>query len=191
MTDQRTKRQEITMLKEQLAKQTTEIDRIRADENRALIEISTSREKMERLENKLKMAEFELDDLRSAADRANPTDTTRRQSTMTRFMELEQKLHLLQKENENFRQSCDRLHATIKELEDERDRIDEKYRDAIRARDELRARYDARGKECVEHQTTIKHLESSLQSCEEKCSSLMRTLEHRNIEEGNSHSVFN
>lgn len=184
MTDQKTKRQEIVMLKEQLAKQTAEIDRLRTDENRALIEVNTSREKIERLENKLKMAELELNDLRESAgaDAADADNTSRRQSAMTRFAELEKQLHLLQKENENFRQNCDHFNATIKELEDERDRIDEKYRGAIDDREALQTKFDAIEKERVEQQTIVRHLEMTLQLREQKCDELMRILDREQID---------
>lgn len=183
MTDQKTKRQEIALLKEQLAIQTAEIDRLRTDENRALIEINTNREKLERLENKLKMAELELDDFRAAAvtDAADADQTSRRQSAMTRFAELERQLHLLQKENENFRQNCDHLHATIKELEDERDRIDEKYRAAVDERDLLQAKFDAIEKDHLEQQTIVSRLEMTLQLREKKCEELMRILDREQI----------
>lgn len=183
MTDQKTKRQEIVLLKEQLAIQTAEIDRLRTDENRALIEINTNREKLERLENKLKMAELELNDFRAAAvtDAADADQTSRRQSAMTRFAELERQLHLLQKENENFRQNCDHLHATIKELEDERDRIDEKYRAAVDERDLLQAKFDAIEKDHLEQQTIVSRLEMTLQLREKKCEELMRILDREQI----------
>lgn len=184
MTDQKTKRQEIVLLKDQLAKQTAEIDRLRSDENRALIEINTSREKIERLENKLKMAELEIDELRTSAttDATDADSTSRRQSMMTRFAELERQLHLLQKENDNFRQNCDHLHATIKELEDERDRIDETYRTAIVDRDSLQTKFDAIEKEHLEQLTIVRHLEMSLQLRERKCNELMQILDREQID---------
>lgn len=184
MTDQKTKRQEIAVLKEQLAMQTTEIERLRTDENRALIEINTSREKIERLANKLKMTELELNDLRSSAatNTADAHNTSRRQSDTTRFDELERQLHLLQKENENFRQNCDHLHATIKELEDERDRVDEQYRSAVSDRDALQIKFDNIEKEHLERQTMVRHLEMTLELREKKCDELMRILDREQID---------
>lgn len=186
MTDQRTKRQEIVLLKEQFAKQTMEIERLRTDENRALIEISTSREKIERLENKLKMAELELDDLRALtatnAVAAVDESTSRRQSALARFAELERQLHLLQKENDNFRNNCDHLHATIKELEDERDRIDENYLAAIGERDALQSKFVAIEKKHLEQETAMRNLEMALQLREMKCDELMQILDRERID---------
>lgn len=184
MTDQKTKRQEIAVLTERLATQSAEIDRLRADENRALIEMNTSREQIERLTNKLKVAEAELDELRASVDTNTPDadNGSRRQSTMTRFTELEQQLHLLQKENENFRQNCDHLHVTIKELEDERDRIDEQYRAVVGDRDGLQVKLDALEKEHAERQTIFRHIEMTLELREKKCDELMRILDREQID---------
>lgn len=184
MSDQRAKQQEIAMLKEQLDRQMIEIDRMRSDENRALIEVNTSREKIERLENKLKIAETELNDLRAATttDGADPHNTPQYQSSLTRFGELERQLLLLQKENENFRQNCDHLRATIKELEDERDRISEKCRIATAAQDALQSKCGTIEKERLEQQAIVNHLEMTLQSCEKKCDHLMRILDREQID---------
>lgn len=184
MTDQRTKHQEIAMLKEQLDKQMTEIDRMRVDENRALIEVNTSREKIERLENKLKIAETELDKLRAASttDGVDPHNAPQYQSSMARLAELERQLHLQQKENEDFRQNCDHLRATIKELEDERDRISEKCRIATAAQDALQSKCGEMEKERLGQQAIANHLELTLQSCEKKCDHLMRILDREQID---------
>lgn len=186
MTDQKAKRQEIVLLKERLAEQTAEIDRMRTDENRALIEMNTNREKIERLTNKLRMAQSELDELRAAGaattDAANTDKTSLRQSAMSRFTELERQLHLLQKENENFRQNCDHLHATIQELEDERDRIEEQCHTALGDRDGLQIKFDAIEKEHQEQQTMVRHLEMTLQLREQKCEELMRILDREQID---------
>lgn len=126
VADQKLKRQEIIALKEKLAEKDREIDALKADENRALIEITINKEKADRLANRLKSIERELDQVKE-----NTAPNAHEQSTPSKHVEeLHDKLHRLEKENDNFRINCDHLNETIKELEDERDKIEEKYREA-------------------------------------------------------------
>lgn len=123
LADQREKRQEIMRLREQISSQAEEINSLKLEENRALIEINTCKENAERLANKLKLTETELERLRRLSKSHANEDIK-----ATKSDNLEERLNQMQKENESFRQNCDHLHETIKELEDERDRIEEKYR---------------------------------------------------------------
>lgn len=138
LTDQKSKRQEILALKTQLSSQTKEVDRLKADENQALIDLNINKEKTERLENKLKMAERQLFELK----KLNSSNGGQSQFTTTQAEHIEEQVIELQKENEMFRQNCDHLHKTVKELEDERDKIDEKYRNACKENTELQTKLD-------------------------------------------------
>lgn len=127
VADQKMKRQEISTLKEQLAQKDREIESLKADENRALIESNIAKEKADRLANRLKSLERDYEQLKEMHPESN-----RNQNLISnrQIDELRNQIQKLEKENDNFRTNCDHLNQTIKELEDERDRIEEKYRDA-------------------------------------------------------------
>lgn len=117
--------QEVASLKKQSSQNEKQIQQLKTDENCTLVELSTSREHIDRLSNKLKLAERELQELRK--DKFNSkTDEDYSNG------EAADQIDTLKRENRNFRQNCDHLNATIKELEDERDKIEEKYRDACK-----------------------------------------------------------
>lgn len=127
VADQKVKRHEITSLKEKLAQKDHEIESLKADENRALIESNIAKEKADRLANRLKSLERDYEQLKEM----HP-DSIKNQNLISnrQIDELRNQIQKLEKENDNFRTNCDHLNQTIKELEDERDRIEEKYRDA-------------------------------------------------------------
>lgn len=144
LADQREKRQEIIRLKEQISSQAEEIRGLKLEENRALVEVNTSKENAERLMNRLKMTEMELTRLRES--NRGSADGHTKSMEMER---IEQQLNQLQKENESFRQNCDHLNEIIRELEDERDKIDEKYHNV-----------------CCENEKLLKKVQST-QVCEQ------------------------
>lgn len=151
--DQRAKRQEILALKdelsaknqqieqlkahniqalqEELSAKTQQIDRLKADENQALIELTMSKETAERLAIRLKNLERELEDWKSKYSTNNEIQTVKEDS------ELLHKLRELEQENQNFRLNCNHLNETIRALEDERDSIEEKYRELCKEMAEL------------------------------------------------------
>lgn len=126
VNDQKAKRQEILALKEELSEKKREIERIKADENRVLVELNINKEENERLKIRLKNSERELDEYKSKP--ASPSQENARKGES----ELLNRVHKLERENENFRSNCDHLNETIRALEDERDRIEEKYREACK-----------------------------------------------------------
>lgn len=151
--DQRAKRQEILALKdelsaknqqieqlkalniqalqEELSAKTQQIDRLKADENQALIELTMSKETAERLAIRLKNLERELEDWKSKYSPNNENQIVKEDS------ELLHKLRELEQENQNFRLNCNHLNETIRALEDERDSIEEKYRELCKEMAEL------------------------------------------------------
>lgn len=151
--DQRAKRQEILALKDELAAKnqqieqqkvnniqalqeelsakTQQIDRLKADENQALIELTMSKETAERLAIRLKNLERELEDWKSKYSPNNENQIVKEDS------ELLHKLRELEQENQNFRLNCNHLNETIRALEDERDSIEEKYRELCKEMAEL------------------------------------------------------
>lgn len=162
LADQREKRQEIIRLKEQISLQVEEIKGLKLEENRALIEINTCKENEERLANKLKMTEMELEKLR----RSNKSHSKDESKTIE-IECLEEKLNQLQKENESFRQNCDHLHETVKDLEDERDRIDEKYRKICSENEKLLEKLDSSmaGDRCLDYEKDKFLLKDAQQEC--------------------------
>lgn len=121
VVDQKAKRQEILTLKEELTAKKREIDRLKQDENHALIELNTSKENSERLTIRLKNMERELEDYK------NKTDSSYQEQTKAEKNELMSRIQKLEQENENFRKNCNHLNETIRMLEDERDKTEEKY----------------------------------------------------------------
>lgn len=130
VADQKLKRQEILALKAELDAKNKQINQLKADENHALIELTTTKENAERMAIRLKNAERELEESNTK------TQTNYEQNTKDEN-ELMNRLHELQRENENFRSSCNHLNETIRGLEDERDSIEEKYREACKEMAEL------------------------------------------------------
>lgn len=126
VADQKAKRQEIRMLKEELAQKNQEIIRLKTDENHALIELTMNKENTERLEIRLKNAERELNEYK------NQTPCNR-----VSISSEDDRLQALEKDNENFRVNCNHLNETIRALEDERDSIEAKYREACKEIAEL------------------------------------------------------
>lgn len=135
VVDQKAKRQEILALKEELTAKKREIDRLKQDENHALIELNTSKENSERLAIRLKNMERELEDYKLKTDSSHQEQTTaEKNELMSRIQKLEQ-------ENENFRSNCNHLNETIRMLEDERDRTEEKYREVCKEMAELQQKF--------------------------------------------------
>ncbi|XP_031635951.1 putative leucine-rich repeat-containing protein DDB_G0290503 [Contarinia nasturtii] len=126
VTDQKAKRQEILALKEELMEKNREIDRIKADENRVLIELNINKEENERFRIRLKNTERELDEYKNKMMSGSQENTPKDES------ELLNRLHKLERDNENFRSNCNHLNETIRALEDERDHTEEKYREACK-----------------------------------------------------------
>ncbi|XP_055302141.1 cingulin [Sitodiplosis mosellana] len=132
VADQKAKRQEILALKEELAAKNKEIDRLKQDENLALIELNTSKENTERLAIRLKNMERELEDFKNKTESRHQEKTTRDEND---------RIQKLQQENENFRSNCNHLNETIRALEDERDRTEEKYREVCKEMAELQQKF--------------------------------------------------
>lgn len=135
VAEQKAKRQEILALKEDLAAKNREIDRLKADENHALIELNTSKENTERLTNRLKHMERELEDYKNKTESSHHEQITKEES------ELMNRIQKLEQENENFRSNCNHLNETIRTLEDERDSIEEKYREVCKEMGELQQKF--------------------------------------------------
>lgn len=128
VADLKEKRSEITALKEQIIAKNRQIEQLKIEENRALIDCTVSKESAERLSNRLKAVESEFNEFRKHSPNIGSTAESDEQSKV---------LTKLEEENANFRKNFDLLTATIKELEDERDRIEEKYRESCQDTAEL------------------------------------------------------
>lgn len=128
VADQRAKRMEILALKEELSAKNQQINQLKADENHALIELTMSKENAERLAIRLKNMERELEECK----RSNPENQDITPNTSDENIELTNRLHKLEQDNENFRTNCNHLNETIRALEDERDNIEQKYREACK-----------------------------------------------------------
>lgn len=133
--DQKAKRKEILALKEELLAKDREIEKLKADENHALIELNTSKENTERLCARLKNMERELEDFK------NKTNSSHREQSTKEENELLNRIQQLEHENENFRTNCNHLNETIRTLEDERDSIEEKYREVCKEMAELQQKF--------------------------------------------------
>lgn len=121
-------RREITTLKEQIIAKNRQIEQLKTDENRALVDCTVSKESAERLSNRLKTVEWEFEEFKKHSPNIGLTAESDEQSKV---------LTKLEEENANFRKNFDLLTTTIKELEDERDRIEEKYRESCQDTAEL------------------------------------------------------
>lgn len=128
VADLKSKRAEITALKEQIILKNRQIEQLKTDENRALVECSMSKENAERLSNRLKSVEWELVELKKVSSNINSTADGN--GTFGNADEHAKLITKLEEENANFRKNFDHLNETIKELEDERDKIEEKYRES-------------------------------------------------------------
>lgn len=129
VADQRAKRMEITALKEELNAKNEQIDRLKADENHALIELTMSKENAERLAIRLKNMEREMEEFKKNTNSENGMTAP---AISDDDANLVNRLRSLEQENDNFRLSCNHLNETIRGLEDERDSIEHKYRDACK-----------------------------------------------------------
>lgn len=121
VAERKTMRHEIAALKNDIAEKSQQIEQLKADENQALIELTMSKENSERLTVRLKNVEKELEQCKKSC---NPDHSKKEDNEMLN------RLHQLEQENANFRLNCDHLNETIRSLEDERDRIEAKYREA-------------------------------------------------------------
>lgn len=135
VADQKAKRQEIIILKNELADRNQQIERLKTDENQALIELSMSKENAERLAIRLKNLERELEDCK------NQISTDYVEQSPNKNSELLNKIGQLEDEIQNFRSNCDHLNETIRALEDERDSIEGKYRDLCKEMAELQQQF--------------------------------------------------
>lgn len=153
VADLKEKRAEITALTEQIIAKNRQIEQLKTDENRALIESTMAKENAERLSNRLKVVECELIESRRGAPIANASGITGDPAAVDDQTKLITKL---EEENANFRKNFDHLNETIKELEDERDRIEEKYRESCQDIAELQGRLtalEATGLVCAQCET--------------------------------------
>lgn len=128
VNDLKEKRAEITALKEQIIAKNRQIEQLKTDENRALIESTMAKENAERLTHRLKVVESELTESKKRAPSSTTTGVT--DEDPEAIDEQSKLITKLEEENANFRKNFDHLNETIKELEDERDRIEEKYRES-------------------------------------------------------------
>lgn len=122
VADRKLKQQEIQALKEELAAKNLQIERLKSDENQALIELTMSREKADRLAIRSKNLERELEECHKKMATGNEEQPTTKGDN-----ELLNRL----------RSNCNHLNETIRALENERDSIEEKYRDACKDIGEL------------------------------------------------------
>lgn len=135
MADLKAKQKENQALKDELIAKNLQIERLKGDENQALIEITMSKENADRLAIRLKNLERELEEYQTkpkpCADEPPMNDDNEQ---LNRLRQLEQ-------ENKNFRSNLNHLNETIRALEDERDNIEEKYRDACKDIAELQQKF--------------------------------------------------
>lgn len=124
LADLKSKQKENQTLKEELTAKSLQIERLKADENQALIELTMSKENAERLAIRLQNLERGLEGNQRNTASCNDKQPIKSDN------ELLNKLHQLESENKNFRSNCNHLNETIRALEDERDSIEEKYREA-------------------------------------------------------------
>lgn len=134
LADQREKRTEILQLKESLAVKNDEIQRLKIDENHALVEMNTSKEQAERLANKLKVAETELESLKRKSRMSSITNGS---SVDESVRKLEEEMDGLQQKYSDAMCECDKLHDMLKVVQDEKERVDEKYREIFEKNQEL------------------------------------------------------
>lgn len=125
----KSKRKEIQALKEELTAKNLQIERFKGDENQALIELTMSKENAERLTIRLKNLERELEECRTNISPRTYNDERPMKDDNNEQLN---RLHQLELENKNFRSNCNHLNETIRALEDERDSIEEKYREACK-----------------------------------------------------------
>lgn len=128
MADLKSKQKEIQALKDELIAKNLQIERLKSDENQALIELTMTKENAERLAIRLKNLERELEE----CQKNNITPCNEDPPTKDNNNELLSRLNQLEQDNKNFRSNCNHLNETIRALEDERDSIEEKYREACK-----------------------------------------------------------
>lgn len=112
--DLKSKRKEIALLKEQLLARTEDIEQLKADENRNLIELASNREKIDRLESKLKMAESQR---HTNVNNSEALPNNRNDL-------LEQQLERMQEENNELRKKFGRL-SKSSDKKDSQSEVDE------------------------------------------------------------------
>lgn len=127
LADLKSKQKENQALKEEITAKNLQIERLKGDENQALIELTMSKENAERLAVRLKNLERELEE-----NQKNTTPLCNDEHPIKDGNELMNKLRQLESENKNFRSNCNHLNETIRALEDERDSIEERYREACK-----------------------------------------------------------
>lgn len=126
VAESKSRQKENQALKDELAAKNLQIERLKGDENQALIELTMSKENAERLAIRLRNLERELEECQknmSPFNEEHPIKDDNERLNRLRQLELE---------NKNFRSNCNHLNETIRALEDERDSIEEKYREACK-----------------------------------------------------------
>lgn len=209
LADQREKRLEILQLKEQLSARNDEIQQLKVDENKALVEWNTHKETSERLTNKLKTAESELAALRrrSPSHTRSLNDISRKSQGVDhssvasppmqkQLEEMTTRNDELQKLLEEKMKEC-AIHTDdgpLKESRDECLRLKNLYMALSSEKDELMRElakiraFDVH-KELSEQNKTIVALQKALDATELKCDELNKMLEsekqnaHDKIEE--------
>lgn len=165
VADLKAKRHEIVLLNEQIKTKNQQIEQIKADENRVLIENSLNKEKLDRLTNRLQSLEWELKESKRNNEFHAKFNTIQDENHKN-IDELFNQNKKLETENENFRKNCDHLNETIKELEDERDKIEEKYRAACLDISELQRKLtDLASNSCLSCEKEKSLAESAQQEC--------------------------
>lgn len=126
VAESKSRQKENQALKDELTAKNLQIERLKGDENQALIELTMSKENAERLAIRLRNLERELEECQknmSPFNEEHPIKDDNERLNRLRQLELE---------NKNFRSNCNHLNETIRALEDERDSIEEKYREACK-----------------------------------------------------------
>lgn len=113
MNGQKLKRLEIKKLEEQLTAKEEEIKRIKDDENLALVKMNSYKDEVMKLSGKLKMAETELEKLRSK-HRDSFSNNCNEKSERDEY---EQEIQKLEDMNESLQLKMDSLHQDYEKLE--------------------------------------------------------------------------
>lgn len=178
MNDLKSKRQEITAVRDQLASKVNEIERMRAEENRNLIELNTNRERIDRLESKLKLAETELRRISGKSDsneQKNGAQTSVLEEKLSEQVKANEELQskvseltLARDEFEDMKRRCQEMEQRCRHLEEEKVMLEHELRNS----DSVDAR-----KEICELKNSLANIQRAKQLTELKCDELKKSLE--------------
>lgn len=183
LEDLKTKRQEILSLKDKIASQTNEIERLKMDENHNLIELNTSRERIDRLESKLKFAENEL--RRNSGKNNSNTTNDEKSESQQHVHDLQDKLDEALRQNKNLREKLNEIVIESNNNQDVETHLNEmkkKYSQMKNEKDHLEQKLlnsntSELQKEILQLKSSLATVQHGKQLTEVKCNELVKALE--------------